>query len=160
MKTKHAIGLLAALLVLGCLSVALVVHPPGLKAVFSVISFFGLMAGAVTITYEHPVSVQGTSVGPTVSQIYGKSEVGAVVNLLDADTTFTITHNFGNIGNGPTELSKGYPIPYCYYTSAGTGPVLFQMVPNATTCVFTKSTAAGSGGTLQVVLLRPSTNSR
>lgn len=162
LKPKYAIGLLAALLIVGCLSVALIVHPPGMKAVFAVISVLSIMGGVVTVTYDYPLSVQGTITGPTAAQINSPplSMVVATVNLADSDTTFTITHNFGNPAYGPTDASKGLPIPIWYYTAAGTGPVVLQAVPSATAVVFTKSTAAGSGGTLNVVILRPSTNSR
>ena len=161
LKRKHAIGLLAALLMLGFIIVALVVHPPSLRAVLWIGSALSVMAG-LTLTYDYPISVQGTSVGPTAAQINAPplNEVTATVNMADTDTQFTITHNFGNPAYGPTDTSKGFPYPIIFYTSAGTGPVVFQAVPSATTVVFTKSSAAGSGGTLQVVILRPSTNSR
>jgi hypothetical protein len=162
LSRKHAIGLLAALLVIAFFSVALVVHPLSLKALFTLGTSLSFAFGTVTVSYLNPLSVQGTAVGPTAAQINNPplNAVVAQVNLSDTDTVFTITHNFGNPAYGATDSGRGFPYPIVFYTGAGTGPVVFQALPSSTTVVFTKSSAAGSGGTLEVVILRPSTNSR
>lgn len=157
LKRKHAIGLLAALLVLAFVSVALVVSPD-LKFLALALTAFSVLAG-VTVTYEYPVT---GATAPTTEDVNDPplNIVSATVNMSDSETTATVTHNFGNPGYGPTDTSRGWPIPIVYYASAGTGPVVVAMAVNSTTLVLTKASSAGSGGTFQVNILRPSTNSR
>jgi hypothetical protein len=51
---------------------------------------------AVTVTYECPLSVQGTTTGPTAAQAASTVEVSAtIVASADADTAATVTHNWG-----------------------------------------------------------------
>lgn len=157
LNRKHAIGLLAALLVLGIFSVALVVHSDHpLSALTWALGTLGVIAG-VTVTYEAPVA---GATPPTAAQVAQLAIVSATVNMADGDTTATVTHNFGNPGYGPTDTSQGYPVPIAYYTAAGTGPVVLVWVVNSTTAVLTKASSAGSGGTFQVVVLRPHTRMR
>jgi hypothetical protein len=63
--------------------------------------------GAITVTYECPLSVQGTTVGPTTAQAYGTNEVSAtIVKAADGDTAATVTHN---LGTGTAGLALGHP---------------------------------------------------
>ena len=64
--------------------------------------------GAVTVTYEAPLSVQGTNVGPTAAQIANQiNEVSAtVIASADGDTTATLTHSFGL---NAAALALGHP---------------------------------------------------
>lgn len=51
---------------------------------------------AVTVTYECPLSVQATTVGPTAAQAAATQEVSAtIVATADADVAATVTHNWG-----------------------------------------------------------------
>lgn len=63
---------------------------------------------AVTVTYECPLSVQGTTVGPTTAQIASKvNEVSAnIIKSADGDTAATVTHN---LGTGTAGLALGHP---------------------------------------------------
>lgn len=63
--------------------------------------------GAVTVTYECPLSVQGTTVGPTTAQAFGTDEVSAnIIKSADGDTAATVTHN---LGTGTAGLALGHP---------------------------------------------------
>lgn len=164
LRPKHAIGFLAALIVMAFFSVALIYHFSDhhtlQKAILWGFSAFSILAG-VTVTYTYPVTspALGTT-PPTLSQVKEISDVSATVNFADSDTTFTVTHNYGDPGYGPTDTSQGFPIPIYWYTSAGTGPVQMQVVLDNAKAVFTKASSAGSGGTMQVHILRPNTRFR
>lgn len=105
---------------------------------------------AVTVTYQYPVS--GT-VPPTAFQV--ASEVNATVNWLDTDTTATVTHNFALAATDPAAL---FPVVVITENVNSAGTVAPAVVINKTSTnavVLTKSSAAGSGGTLDVAVLRP-----
>lgn len=62
---------------------------------------------AVTVTYEAPLSVQGTTVGPTAAQAFGAIEVSAtIIATADGDTAATVTHNWGL---SAAALALGHP---------------------------------------------------
>jgi hypothetical protein len=63
--------------------------------------------GAVVVTYECPLSVQGTTTGPTAAQAASTVEVSAtIVASADADTAATVTHNWGL---STAALALGHP---------------------------------------------------
>lgn len=153
---KHAIGLLAALLVLMVLTVALILSGNGTPLMVKLmLAALSVVAGSV-VTYKFPVS---GAVAPTIAQAHLHSMVTAQVVFGTADTTATITHN---MGLSATELAELMPIPIIYYNTAGTVDGFIQVsFPDGNTCVLTK-TATGNGteSTLNVVLLRPQTTDR
>jgi len=62
---------------------------------------------AVTVTYLCPLSVQGTTTGPTAAQAASTVEVAAsIVATADADTAATVTHNWGL---STASLALGHP---------------------------------------------------
>lgn len=73
---------------------------------------------------------------------------------LDADTTATITHNFGLTATQNTQLLPQVLIGIDS-SSAGTVNGVVTITRNPNTVVLTKASAAGSGGTLAVTCLRP-----
>ena len=64
--------------------------------------------GAVTVTYEAPLSVQGTTTGPTTAQIANRVNMvsATIVKSADGDTAATVTHN---LGNNAASLALGDP---------------------------------------------------
>lgn len=105
--------------------------------------------GAVVVTYTYPVA--GT-VPPTAVQ--GQvNACNATVAWLDADTVALITHNFGLAATDPAAL---FPFISISVNTAGTAlPIAAVTFTNTNSITLTKSTAAGSGGTINVQLLRP-----
>lgn len=111
---------------------------------------------AVTTTYSYPVA--GTT-APTAAQ---SSAVNAVVSTViataDADTTATITHNFGL---SASELSNGFPIVIItplLSNAITSGWYASAVATNSIT--LTKGTGAGSGNAgaqIRVTVLRPHT---
>lgn len=152
MKFQKAIGLLAALLVLGFLSVALVVHSQHpVNAVMWALSTLSLMAGAVTVTYKYPIS--GLT-APIASQVYGLGVVTAQVNAADTDTSIVVTHNFGL---SAAELADLFPLVLINTTAAGVSPA-FTFSKGTNSVTITKASTSGTGGTFDVIILRPHTN--
>jgi len=109
---------------------------------------------ASSVTYNWPTS-PGASIAPTTTQtgLGGSSIVTAQLVMADADTTALITHNFLL---STTELSNGFPLVSWYPTSTGTNPsTITCALTNSVAITLTKGTAAGSGGTFNVNILRP-----
>lgn len=105
---------------------------------------------AVVVTYAYPVS--GTT-PPTVAQT--SNEVNAIVSWADADTLATVTHNFGLASTDPAAL---FPVVNINIDSTSTGTASATVTvtkTNTNAVTLTKSTAAGTGATLQVIILRP-----
>jgi len=105
---------------------------------------------AATVNYNWPV-LGGTTVAPTAAQ--SNYLVMGTFTWLDADTTVTMTHNFGL---SATELTALFPITSLIIDSTSTGTGLQAgtiAVSKATNIVtLTKVSAAGTGGTWQFVL--------
>jgi len=106
---------------------------------------------ASTVTYAHPVS--GTT-APTAAQAARANSLTAQVNFADGDTVATVTHNWQL---SAANLAKQYPFVQWYWQTAGTAVCTLQVaLTNSVAVTVTKlSTAAGTGGTLCVVLQRP-----
>lgn len=104
---------------------------------------------AATITYAYPVS--GTT-PPTLAQT--SNLVNAQVVWADADTTATITHNFNLSATSVAQL-RPTVIFNLDPSSTGTASATITVTKGQTVVTLTKSTAAGSGGTLNVAILRP-----
>lgn len=121
--------------------------------------------GAVTVTYEAPLSVQGTTVGPTTAQI------GNIVNKVsaniiadaDADVAATVTHN---LGSNAAQLALGNPMVILepLLSQALTALSMWTITTKtAVVITLTKLASAGSGNAapqLRVHVLRPSSNSQ
>jgi hypothetical protein len=103
---------------------------------------------AVTVTYQLPVS--GTT-PPTAAQV--AAAVNATVAWADADTTALVTHNFG-LSNA--EITALFPLVDISIDSSSAGTVNGVITTARTSNVLTlaKASAAGSGGTFIVQLLR------
>jgi hypothetical protein len=157
-RMKHAIGLLAALLVLGFLSVALIHHD--LKTLAWLGSFVSFALGTVTVTYEWPSA--GTT-PPTAAQMNqpggSNTLVTATVVMQDGDTTGVLTHNMALSAADQAAL---FPLLGFYYDALETVAPLFTMtIPNGTTPANTvtlgKASGAGTGFTATVWVMRPHT---
>lgn len=111
---------------------------------------------AVVVTYQWPVS--GTT-PPVASNTY--SEVNALLTWGDADTTATVTHNFGF---SATETAASFPYVAINSDSTSTTGTIFglYLVSKAASnaIVVSKASAAGSAAALQVQILRPNTADR
>jgi hypothetical protein len=117
----------------------------------------GVKRMAVTVTYLCPLSVQGTTTGPTAAQAAAAQELCAtVIATADADTTATITHNWGL---SVASLALGHPWIILRETGA-TSNLSSWYVSSITTntVVLTKLAATGSGASgaqLTVTLSKP-----
>ena len=104
---------------------------------------------AATVNYQWPVA--NTTVAPTAAQ--SNYLVNGTFNWLDADTTVTITHNFGL---SAAEVTALFPLINLQIDSTNTGTGLQSgtiAVSKATnTVTLTKVSAAGTGGTWQFTL--------
>ncbi len=107
---------------------------------------------SVTVIYNYPTAV-GSLIPPTANQA-ACSLVKAQAGFLDADTTITITHNFGMTA---AELAAGFPIIIAAGVNAGTEAAISFDVSwaNSVSVILTKGNAAGTGGTWDFTLLRP-----
>lgn len=118
------------------------------------------IAGTVTVTYNFlpqgtttPVS---STVAPTLIQALGFNSLAAVVEMsTSADSTATITHNWGQSTN---QVTLRQPWISAYQTAGGTGiPVVTFSVANTNAVVMGKATTDGATGTWVVILQRPNT---
>jgi hypothetical protein len=114
---------------------------------------------AVVLTYEYPVTA-GSTTPPTAAQMLGANILTVQINCSDADTTAIITHNW-NL----SVQEQGWIRPVIIETrtaSNGTGGLTTYTIPDTTTgpantVTWNKTSAAGSGGTFIITLLRPTT---
>lgn len=121
--------------------------------------------GAVTVTYEAPLSVQGTTVGPTTAQIGNiVNKVSAnIIKSADGDTAATVTHN---LGSNAAQLALGNPMVILEpLLSQALTALSAWTITTKTAVVITltalASTGSGSGtAQLRVHVLRPSSNSQ
>jgi hypothetical protein len=105
---------------------------------------------AVTVTYAYPVA---GATAPTAAQALLVNSVTAQVNMADADTTATVTHNFGLAAADPANL---FPLVDINVSSPGTVvPILSVVLTNTNAVVINKVSAAGSGGTYNVLIQKP-----
>ena len=103
-----------------------------------------------TVAYQNPVT---GAAAPTAAQALLSNTITASVVFGDADTTATITHNFGL---SAAQLALGFPIVSFNLSTTGTLAVNYSVTPASNTVVIAKaSTATGSGSTLQVSIARP-----
>ena len=162
----HSLGptRILILLVALALCIGFVISHPAEAALY--LPFLLPMFGAVTVTYENPQSVNGGTVAPTAAQSLLTNRVGAnVIASADADTTATLTHNYGiPAGPGPTggTLANGSPIMILEVLLQASGALSLWAVTSKTTntCVLTKATTAGSGNAsaqLRIHAIRHST---
>jgi len=116
--------------------------------------------GAVTVTYEAPLSVQGTTTGPTTAQIGNRVNMvsASVVASADGDTALSVTHN---LGNNTASLALGDPwvILEPLLSLALTAlPMWTVTTKTAIVVTLTKLASTGSGSAtpqLRVRVLRP-----
>lgn len=111
--------------------------------------------GTVTQTYIYPGSGTVPATGAQASAVYVQV---AQVNFVDADTTATVTHNWG-IGTTGAFPNTGIFMPEVILTwsSAGTAfPALAVAWTNGNTITLAKgNTSTGSGGTVVVTMRKP-----
>ncbi len=156
MKYKQVIGLLVALLALAFFSVALVVSiqhgHTGMKVLAWTFTALSFAFGIPVVTYKFPVS--GLT-APTAPQVYGLGLVTAQLTMGDTDLTVDITHNFGLTA---AELADLFPVVIMNPTALATVFPGFTFVKAANKITLNKPSAVNSGGTFDVVILRPHTN--
>lgn len=105
---------------------------------------------ASSVNYAYPVS--GT-VAPTAAQAANVNMVTASVVMADADTTAVINHN---MSLSATQLTNLWPTVSVVQNAGGTPSPLLTVTRAANSVTLTKqSTAAGSGGTVEVTIQRP-----
>ena len=153
---KPVLAALAVVLLAVCAVTLCVSHP---SITTSQLWRMGVLAlgmgvmGAVTVTYKHPVS--GTT-PPTILQAMNCNTVTALVNLLDADTVITITHNWQI---SAARLAKLFPIveqPVANSDSTNTiQPIFLVALTSSSVVTINKPTTVGTQGTYRVTLLRP-----
>lgn len=104
---------------------------------------------AANVVYQWPVA--NTTVAPTAAQ--SNYLVNGTLSWLDADTTATITHNFGL---SAAEITALFPLVSLIIDSTNTGTGLqagtIAVSKAANTITLTKVSAAGTGGTWQFAL--------
>lgn len=106
---------------------------------------------AAVITYAYPVS--GT-VAPTAIQSSVVNTVTATVAFADADTTATVTHNFGFTTYA---IGRLYPFVILDKIGDGTAPGFTVISKTSNTVVITKeSTAVGSNGSFDIAIFKNS----
>ncbi len=120
---------------------------------FNVAVWFGL-AGAVTVTYKYPVS---STTPPTATQSSQVQAVTATINWLEADTTGTITHNFGlQTATFPGNTGQLFPEIIFYPTAGQTVAADYRFVlTDGNVITFHKTAGNGTGGTVHVIVRRP-----
>lgn len=119
--------------------------------VFLFLSTMGLGA-AVVVTYTYPVT--GVT-PPTAAQAFRENAVTATIAWLDADTTAPIIHNWKN---NATDRAQQFPVPIVNVDTQGTAvPQISIVNTDSSTMTINKVAGAGTGGTVDVVLLRPHT---
>lgn len=103
--------------------------------------------GAVTVTYESPLSVQGTTVGPTAAQAANVVEVSAnVIATADGDVAATLTHNYGL---SAASIALGHPWvilePLLSQALTALSAWTINTPKGANSVVLTKLASTGSG---------------
>jgi hypothetical protein len=73
--------------------------------------------------------------------------------MADTETTTTLTHNWKLSTNAQALL---YPFIIWYWTTAGTALISFALTDSSTVTI-TKLSGTGSGGTFNVILMKPHT---
>lgn len=104
------------------------------------------------VTYAYPVA--GTT-APTLAQMFGLSLLTCQVSMVDTSTTVAITHNMAiSLALG----SDQFPLVSAYVQTPGTAiPTLAIALTDSNHVTLNKLSAAGSGGTYCVWILRPNT---
>jgi hypothetical protein len=113
------------------------------------------LVGTVTQTYTYPGS--GT-VAATAAQAAGVYMQSCYVNFADADTTATVTHNWG-IGTTGAFPNTAQLMPEVFITPGAVGtafPAIGVSAFGANTITLGKAnTTTGSGGTVVVYMRKP-----
>lgn len=105
------------------------------------------------VTYTYPVA--GTT-APTAAQVAALSLVVAQISMVDTSTTVTVKHNFGlSLAQGSNQFPLVFPPTV---QTPGTAiPNLAVALTDSNTITVSKLSAAGSGGTYVVIIMRPNT---
>lgn len=113
------------------------------------------MSQSVTYKYQLPddAALTSSATPPTALKAGVIVSLSAIVFMADTETTAVLTHNWKLSANA---LALLYPFIVWYWTTAGTAQVSFALTDSSTVTI-TKSTGTGSGGTFNVVLLKPHT---
>lgn len=119
---------------------------------------------AVTVTYEFPLSVQGTTTGPTTAQIGNiRNRVSAnIIASADGDVAATVTHNLGSTA---AQLAAGAPVVILEPLLSQALTALSSWIIATKTAIVITLTKLGSTGSgnaapqLRVHILEPSSNS-
>jgi len=118
---------------------------------------------ALTVIYAWSGGAySGGTTPPTAAQMNQPGGVStlitATINMLDADTTGTITHNFGHSSLG---VSNQWPLIGWYFTTAGTAWPELTFNPSASNpgnaLTVGKVSGSGTGFTANIWLMRPHT---
>lgn len=139
-------------------SAALPAEHGGSGGLLTVLSLIGLV-GVVTVTYNFQpagthVAVSST-VAPTASQARHFNSIGVLLEMAEADTTATLTHNWGIVAN---ERNQYQPWISWYAKTSGTALPFLSFDVSATNAVtVTKGAASGASGSFVVLLQRPNT---
>ncbi len=103
--------------------------------------------GAVTVTYEAPLNVQGTTTGPTAAQAANVNEVSAtVIATADGDVAATVTHSYGL---SAASIALGHPWvilePLLSQALTALSAWTINSPKGANSVVLTKLASTGSG---------------
>jgi len=153
---ENAIAVFVALALVAILAWPRIVNPADWRR---------LCRGAVTVTYEAPLSVQGTTTGPTTAQIANRfNKVSAnIIATADGDVAATVTHN---LGSNAAELALGNPMVILEPLLSQALTALSSWIIATKTAVVITLTKLGSTGSgnaapqLRTHILRPSSNSQ
>jgi hypothetical protein len=118
------------------------------------------------VTYTFPVSGTTPPSAAKMNQPGGSNNLLiATLNMLDADTTVALVHNFGlstSVGStnaGISEQAAGFPLLSWFLTTGETANPFLTFVPTpgnvANSLNVGKTAGSGSGFTAVVQLLRP-----
>jgi len=143
-------GTFLAALLFGLVAIALCAVFTGPPSYTMWATVASLLIAGTTVTYVYPVS--GT-VAPTAIQAAAANAFTAQVFMADGETTVAVTHNWQV---SAADLAKLFPVPIAYVSSPGTAvPIVSVALTNSVAVTINKVSAAGSGGTFNVVLFRP-----
>jgi len=126
------------------------------------------IAGTVTVTYSSFVQdnpspqvgtafTGGSAVAPTAIQAAQVNRINALVGFTDADTTITLTHDWGLSAAAQAAHEPDIIVVDQALGSSTTTPSGITWAWNTNTVVGTKANTAGSGRTISITLRLPAT---
>lgn len=159
-KLKLIGAALVALAITLLPALAFTIHSTHAHGIASLLAVLTLGVAGVTVTYAENLNAPRNAVGnfiggntaPTAAQAANLNSLVSTVVFIDTDTTATIIHNWGL---NAAQLLAGQPWISSYWSVLGTVPVQVSFAVSNTNVIITKASAAGSNGTLVVILENP-----